>query len=211
MTDKTERREFLKSTSAALVSAAGIGILASTSCNQQPTKIRNPTRQKLIERLEKLAKSKPPKNLVAAMCYEMACPAIVEKPCSICERTMIVGEKDEILREYNVPLKRIQDQGIDAKLIIPEHCPECGYGLKEEQFQLTIKYPDQRDTVQVELESAFDLELMALFLHGQDRYEELWKGGGGQEHPLKDKVERLRELFGVTSYPVLLFPPFYLK
>jgi hypothetical protein len=216
MTLRSSRRQFLKTSTALTTGVAGIGILASISCNQQPTEIRNPTRAELIERLEKLAKSEPPRNLSrGAMCYQMAIPAIEKKPCPACEHTMIIGEKNEILREYNVPLKRIQDQGIDAKLIIPEHCPECGFGLgfcgvtwqqqselspeevQSKRFHLEIKYPDRQDTVNVELESAFELELMALFLHGQDRYEV----GQGRENALRDHADRLRELFGVKEKP----------
>ena len=113
--------------------------------------------------------------------------------------------KDKILNAYNVPLKRIQDQGVNAKLIIPEHCPECGFGLKAAPFQLEIKYPDSPEPVRIELKhpgkfgriigEKNDLELMALFLQGKDRYE----SGQGSETALKVKVERLRELFGVAE------------
>jgi len=206
-----ERREFLKSTGVAL---AGVAVLSNASCNRQ-TEIRNPTREELLKRLEKLAKSKPPRNLsLGAMCYEMAIPPRVEKPCPDCNRPMIVGEKDEFLRKYNVPLKRIQDQGVNATLIIPDHCSLCGFGLGffgltgEQRYggtppddwtlnkiRLEIQYPDQREPVRVELDSAFDLELMVLFLHGKTRCE----AGFGREEALKDKVERLKELFGVKE------------
>ncbi|MCL2711000.1 MAG: twin-arginine translocation signal domain-containing protein [Planctomycetaceae bacterium] len=203
-----ERREFLKNAGAALAGVAGVGVLTNAGCNKQ-SEIRNPSREELVKRLEKLAKSEPPKNLMqGATCYEIAMPPVVEKPCPDCGRTMIVGEKDEILREYNVPLKRIQDQGVNAKLIVPEHCPECGFGLKEAQFQLEIKYPDRPIPVRVELKETNEyvriirgvnneLELMALFLQGKDRYVE-WHG---EEKPLKDEVERLRELFGIGEEP----------
>jgi ribosomal protein L29 len=210
---ESERREFLKATAATLVGAAGIGALFSTSCNRQ-TEIRNPTREELVKRLEKLAKSGTPRNLILRpTCYQIAIPPHQEIPCSVCKRTMKVGEKDEFLREYNVPLKRIQDQGVDIKLIFPEHCPECGFGmaffgmaweeikelspeeLKSRKLSLEIKYPDQPAPVRVELESALDLELMAHFLQGKDRAD----CGQIGEEPLKDKVARLKELFGVAE------------
>ena len=192
---ENERREFLK-TALVAMGAAGVGAMSNTSCNRQGGAILNPTREELVKRLQKLAESKPPSNLSqGAMCYSTFGPIFEEKPCPKCEQTMSVGEKDEILREYNVPLKRIQDQGIDAKLIIPEHCPECGFGLKEAKFQLEIKYPDDPVPVQVELDYAYELELMALFLQGKDRYE----GSVGEEYPLKDEAKRLRELFGITE------------
>ena len=207
-----ERREFLK---AALAAMGGVAATSATSCRwpgamcyyparpsaltpEEHTEIRKPTYDELVERLEQLAKSKPPKNLVHAMCYAIHFPEKVEMPCPECTRAMEVGERDKILSEYNVPLKRIQDQEVDATLIIPEHCPECGFGLKEAKFQLDIKYPDLPDPVRVELESHRDLELMALFLTGKDRYTER-KGGNGQDMPLKDKVDRLQELFGVVE------------
>jgi hypothetical protein len=210
---ESERREFLKATAATLVGAAGVGALSSTSCNRQ-TEIRNPTREELVKRLEKLAKSGTPWNLShGAMCYSPAFPRYEKKPCPECERTMQVGEMDEILNSYKIPLKRIQDQGVDAKLIIPEHCPRCGFGLdfcgmtwderKElspeeltaRKFQLEIKYPDQPNVFRVELDKAFDLELMALFLQGKDRYKRF----NEMEVALKDEVDRLKELFGIAE------------
>ena len=194
-----ERREFLKAAGASLAGVVGMGILSTASCSRQDGAIQNPTHEELIKRLEKLAASKPPGDLsLGACCYDMAYIEPNEMPCPKCEQTMIVGEKDEILREYNVPLKRIQDQGVDAKLIVPEHCPECGLGLKEENFQLEIKYPDHPAPVRVELTGgAYELEIMALFLQGKDRYT--WDNEG--ETALKDEVDRLKELFGIVEKP----------
>ena len=204
-----ERREFLKSALAAMATATGAAgckksevIVAICYQTVRPDSAEQTLkRAELVKRLQQLSESKPPKLLMGADCYDSAYPHIVEKPCSTCERTMIVGEKDEILRSHNVPLKRIQDQKVDAKLIVPEHCAECGFGLKEEKFQLEIKYADQREAVRIELEDAFELELMALFLEGRDRFTQLSMingiVSGGRDRPLKDKVDRLRELFGI--------------
>ena len=194
-----ERREFLKAALAAMATATGaagcknIVISCYTVCSTPETQTLR--RAELVERLQQLAESKPPERLVRAMCYEMVYVERKELPCPACERTMILGEKDEILREHHVPLKRIQDQKVNAKLIVPEHCAECGFGLKEEKFQLEIKYADQREAVRIELEDAFELELMALFLEGQDRVD---KGQRGEE-ALKDDVQRLRQLFGIEQ------------
>ena len=199
MTEKTIRRKFLKTALAAMAGAGGVGVLTNASCNRQ-SEIRNPTRAELVKRLEKLAESEPSdSSMSGAMCYITVPRPSKKKPCPACEQTMTIGEKDEILREYNVPLKRIQNQKVDATLIIPEHCATCGFGLKEAKFQLEITYRDHPDSVQVELDSAFDLELMVLFLHGKERYKEVYKFGGEHEGPLKYKVDRLRELFGVKE------------
>jgi len=201
-----KRREFLK---AALAAMAATGV---AGCKQQPRPLcyipapfpeeRSVNRVELVKRLQQLGKSEPPKLLMGADCYSTFYPPVVKKPCPTCEQTMIVGEKDKILRQYNVPLKRIQDQSVNAILIIPKHCADCGFGLKEEKFRLEIKYPDYSSLVHVELDDAFDLELMALFLQGADRFDKgAWIGGGGMEEPLKDKVERLQELFGIGEEP----------
>ena len=197
-----ERREFLreslKTTGAAL---AGVGVLTSASCNRQSAEPQssdcvNPTRAELVKRLQKLAESEPPPPVVCT-CYEPAPPPEVKKkPCPACERTMIVGQMDEILRAYNVPLKRIRDQGVNATLIVPEYCPQCGFGLMEEKIQLEIKYPDKKEPTVVELNEALDLEIMALFLQGEKSYD---ASSLGPELPLKNKVDRLRELFGVKE------------
>ena len=97
-----------------------------------------------------------------AMCYIPADMSERSFLCSSCKQMMVVGEKDEILRKYNVPL-RIQDQGVDAKLIVPKHCPECGFGLQEGKFYVEIEYPHQPTPVRIELKTAFDLELVAFF------------------------------------------------
>jgi hypothetical protein len=188
-----QRRRFLKVAGATLVGAAKIVVPFSASRNKQ-TEALNPTREELIKRLEKLAQSEPPKNLLpGAECYVMAAPVVREKPCPVCKKTMIVGEKDEILREFIVPLRRIQNRGINAKLIIPKHCAGCGDGL-EDEFYLEIKYTDKQEPTRVEI-SPHDLEMMARFLQGKDRY------GSGQmgEIALKDEIDRLKELFGVAE------------
>ena len=225
---ENERREFLKVAGASLAGVVGMGILGcgTSTTPDEISEARTLKRAELVERLKKLAESEPPKDLsFGAMCYEMAAPINKEMPCPKCTRTMKVGEKDEILSAYRVPLKRIQDLGVDAKLIVPEHCPECGFGLgdcgltwnereklspedwKAKQFHLEIKYPDHPKVVRVELEgtswfsrkagSDSDIELIALFLQGKDRYS--W--GNDSESALKDKIDRLRELFGIEEQP----------
>ena len=163
------------------------------------------TRKELVERLQKLAESKPPTDLdPGAMCYDMISPEKVEKPCPDCGRTMTVGEMEEFLSKYNVPLKRLQSQSLDAKLIFPEHCPTCGFGLEslgmakwskneweKRRLQLEIKYPDHPTPVRAVLDGAYELEIMVLFLQGSDRW------GNGVERAMKDEVDRLKKLFGL--------------
>lgn len=209
---ENQRRKFLK-----LVGAAGIGMALPGVCSgaEEPAaEVPKCTRKELTERLKKLALSEMPKNLSSgAMCYAMIPPRVEMKPCPECERTMQVGEMKEILDEYNVPLKSIQDLGVDAKLVLPEHCPTCGYGLlncgrsweerrgetaeqwNARKIHLEIKYPDVADPIRVELDSEFDLQIMAAFLEGKTRYDT----GQAGEIALKERLNRLCELFGVTE------------
>ena len=206
---ENQRRQFLKLVGVSLAGVAGMGVLPGVSRTEpaDTTEIRNPTRKIIVERLKKLAESDIPEDLLmsGADCYDMAEPLPKEKkPCPECERMMKVDEMEEILRAYKVPLKRIQDQGLDAKLIFPEYCPTCGFGLDEEII-LEIKYPDHPDPVQVKperhpklkilLDEPSDLELMALFLQGKDRYPAAWDTEGA----LKWKVKQLEKLFGVAE------------
>ena len=224
---ENQRRKFLKLVGASLVGVAGMSIVGCTPLRTQDaaepslpqydtSPITDIRREALAERLKKLAESEPPTDLAwGAMCYEMGIPFYRQVACPDCGEKMCEGEKDEILRAYNVPLKRIQDLGLDATLIIPEHCPTCGLGMgecglyrweqselrkssddwKQRNFHLEIKYPDDPDFVRVELDEAHDLELMSLFLQGKDR----WQGERTEEYALKDKVDRLKELFGVKE------------
>ena len=76
-----------------------------------------------------------------------------------------------------------------------ELCPTCGSALDGKKFLLEIKYPDHPDSVRVELEDTDDLMVMELFLQGKDRYG-AWND---RESALKNRVDRLRELFGVKE------------
>ena len=221
---ENQRRKFLKLVGASLVGAAGVSILGCAPEKTQdvaepfiiPDTINLPisdvvddipsiqtvNRKALAERLRQLAESDEPRtNSLYGTCYFTVRYVDVKEPCTDCDQIMIVGEKDKILSDYNVALSRIKDLGINATLIIPEHCPGCGLGLKEKKVVLMIKYPDESDFVRVELDEAYDLELMALFLQGKDRYyppPAPWSPGL-HEAPMKAKVDRLRKLFGVEE------------
>ena len=258
MTEK-DRRKFLKAAGVTLAGAVGVltGISAGGNITraeiiqrlgairERRTSVLRPnppktaaaeppkgtTRKELVERLQKLAESKSPMDLnPGAMCYVMVPPKEEKKPCPKCGLTMKVGEKEELLNKYDVPLNRLQSLGLNAKLILPEHCPDCGLGLagcgqsqfweekyeklkdmsEEERkaeydrskkesdarrFLLEIKYPDHPTPVRVALNHYTDLEYMVLFLQGKDRI--VWGNDG--ETAIKDKIDRLRELFGIPE------------
>ena len=152
------------------------------------------TRTELVERLKKLAESKPPRNLApGACCYYPAGPHI----CLKCGNWGYYGQIDidEIVARYKEPVERLREIGLDVTLIVPELCPQCGQPLERKKYRLKINYPDLQESVPVELESEYDIELMTLFLQGKDRYD----AGQSGEASLKGEIERLRELFGVAE------------
>ena len=108
----------------------------------------------------------------------------------------LLGTKGfSILKVYQKAFKKIQEQGLDADLIVPEHCSRCGTGLKTKKFILAIKYLDQPEPVQITLNAAFDLTLIARFLRTEDRVTD----GQSDEAPLANEIKRLRKLFGVSE------------
>lgn len=140
----------------------------------------------LVERLERLAKSVPPSPHI----YRNYMPDLPQ-PCSRCGQSVY---KDCIVQRYKWDASRLYIQGLDATLIVPEFCEECGLPLEGKKCWLEIKYPDQSILVRVELDSAEDLRIMESLLEGADRYLVDW----GKE-PLKDKIDRLKELFGIKE------------
>jgi predicted Zn-ribbon and HTH transcriptional regulator len=184
-----KRREFLK---AALAAMAATGV---AGCQPRPRplvpKEQYFKRAELTERLQELARSRPPRNLApGAMCYRPATP----NRCQDCKQWENLAESVD---QYKALVERLREQGLDATLVVPELCQTCGYALEQEKFLLEIKYPDHPDTARVELKGSADLIKMELFLQGKDRYD----AGQYGEIALKDKVERLRELFGIGEEP----------
>ena len=153
------------------------------------------TRTELTERLKKLAESEPPRNLApGACCYYPACPTT----CPKCGNRRYYGQQvdiDEIVANYRGRVAGLREMGLDATLIVPELCPQCGNALNGKKYLLEINYPDLSESARVELKPARDLKLIALFLRGENRYN----AGQSGEVPLKNRIERLRELFGIKK------------
>jgi hypothetical protein len=190
-----KRREFLKAALAAMAATGVAGCQPRPLCYTPMARFqdeiiseeRSIKRAELTERLQELAKSTPPRNLSpGAACYSPA----VSSRCQGCGQWAFQGESVD---QYKTLVERLREQGLDATLVVPKLCETCGYALEQEKFLLEIKYPDHPDTARVELKGSADLIKMVLFLQGKDRYD----AGQYGEIALKDKVERLRELFGV--------------
>ena len=159
------------------------------------------TRAELIERLKKLAESKPPnRNELAygAMCYYPAFDETDDWPvCEHCGRSWDGRKFDinKIVNQHKDFVMRLQQLGLGITLIVPELCPTCGKIAAGKTFVLEIKYPDRPDPIRFQLHHITDLQLMERFLQGQDRYV----GECDEEYPLKNKINRIADLFGVKE------------
>ena len=148
-------------------------------------------RAELVERLKQLAESEPPKDLEpGACCYMTAgdgCGCFfISLPIEIIVTMLDLDYRLGIHRAYRIPLNRLRDLGLNAKLI-----------CSDRKFQLEIRYPDRFDPVMAKLKEPFDLELMELFLQKKDRYKSNPHNPGSGEIALQEKVDRLAELFGI--------------
>ncbi len=216
---ENERRKFLKAAGASLAGAMGMSVVGCQPNGAAPDTadvpaatpkeiVSPPTvekiavdpnavkRAELVKRLKKLALSEPAvpeasKPEIHAMCYfPIYVPPPEQYPCPACGKTMIAGQIDPILSQYDVPVKRVRDLGLDMELIRPEHCATCGDGLRNGKYRVEIRYPDDPTVVQADLRDVHDLERMALFMQGEELEGDI---------PLKYRIERLRYLFGLKE------------
>lgn len=133
----------------------------------------------LAKRLKALAEREPSQDDSSVVLPIGSCERIYD-PASPIQTAF------ELRGRYASALNHVQRYGIDAMLI-----------CDTEGFSLEINYPDRLELVRAKLESIFELELMERFLSGATRYK-IYKGRG-ETYPLRDKIARLAELFGVTD------------
>jgi TPR repeat protein len=129
-------------------------------------------RTELVKRLKTLAEGKPSREI------DMSIGGWDDGPISH------IPMRSEIRNRYVKAVNSIQSYGVDATLI-----------FDGEDVSLEINYPDQPEPIRTMLESIFDLELIKCFLSGADHYK-IYRGQG-EVYPLRAKIARLAELFGL--------------
>jgi hypothetical protein len=168
-------------------------------------------RAQIVQRLKKLADNPLPKDLntQGAMCYEQAArPERADYVCPKCgERTLYTRPKidpdnslwaaDHVdtvlhalpcLRSYTKTL-----QGVELTLDESQFCKKCSPNVKRPEEILAVRLAGEKEARRVYW-SCDDLRLLQIFLSGGDRVENDY----GAEHPLKDDLDRLERILGVT-------------
>jgi len=164
------------------------------------------SRKEITERLKKLAKSPPPKDLkMGAMCYDMAGPPDrVDYVCPRCgEKTLYTNnDKNRIVStfflEYELSECRrlARDiKGITVELDEHEFCRKCSPGVKEPAMILKVRYSGRTDAAVTRGITRNDLKLINEFLSGSDRHT----GEQGRETPLNQYMKRLQQLLGMPA------------
>ena len=170
-------------------------------------------RSRLNGRLDVLAQVDPSEGVgESAMCYAPAeMPLNAAYVCPRCgEKTLYSTAPEEATtREYakigvisgEIPacrrlVKSIEDlktEGLKIALDESQFCAKCSPDLKEPpKLVLVVHREGEEKPHRVEGVTPDDLRLIQEYLSGQDKH----KGEGDKETPLKDHVERLRQLLG---------------
>jgi hypothetical protein len=133
------------------------------------------------------------------MCYEVAvAPDRADYVCPTCgEKTLYTDDQTELIQSDLQACRRELEaiQGLtDVSLFLDESsfCKKCRPDAKKRELKLKITYEDGKThtTSPVDLS---DMILLRDFFKGQLSYE-TWNDGTA---PLKENLDRLRELLGV--------------
>jgi hypothetical protein len=159
------------------------------------------TRAEIEARLRKLAESPPPKKLeMGAMCYKMAAPPErVEYVCPACgHRTLYVESESvpwPVMQAVRGGIEACRRQVVDLggiRFTLDEHafCRKCAPGVKEPALVLVFRLEGEPADRRFSGVTPDDLKLLREFLTGKDRHQ----GDNDAETPLRDHVDRLREI-----------------
>ena len=165
------------------------------------------SKQDIITQLKELAQKPAPKKLsMGAMCYKVAGPPDrVEYVCPVCgEKTLYANNKNNMNDNYRVislidrdlpvcrtTIKKIK--GIKIELDETQFCKKCSPKIKEPQLGMVVYYESDKPYC-VWGVSENDILLLSEFFSGSDKHQSDY----GQEYPLKDSIERLEQLLGVS-------------
>jgi len=149
------------------------------------------------ERPKKLPESKVPEADIPKRRSRGAKKSNLCQDCSELGRTKRRNiDVDKIINRYRrrIPFERLREWNLDATLIIPDLCPQCGSPLGETSFVLEIQYPALDAPVRLALGCPTDLDMIRFLLGGKGFNYRLFRA-------LWD--DRLMEFFGVTDEAAL--------
>lgn len=180
----------------------GPGVAAEPGGGKAAAPVTGPlTRVGIEARLRKLAESPPPKKLeMGAMCYKMAAPPErVEYVCPACgHRTLYVESEGlpwAVMQAVRGGIEACRRQAGDIgglRFTLDEHefCRKCAPGVKEPALVLVFRLQNETEDRRFRNVTPEDLRLLREFLTGKDRHQ----GDNDVETPLRDHVQRLREI-----------------
>ncbi len=166
-------------------------------CGKTPPTIQPPSPEhaQFRERLNELAQSEPPKDLsMGAMCYDVASPPErFDYVCPVCNaKTVLVNERRYSRTPWELDACRRlvkEIKGLDVALVETGFCQTCFPHAERRSIDLVVHHPNGSSHC-VQGITGNDLKLLAEFLAGQEKH----MGARGQETPLRDYADRLREL-----------------
>lgn len=168
------------------------------------------TKEEVEKKLKILAKSTAPSNLSqGAMCYKVAGPPDrVEYVCPVCGEKTIYASKSEdnydglyyqtaeIINKDIPECRRLEKEirEISIKVDEKQFCKKCSPKILNPELILIVKYKGQSEPNVVKGVSGNDLKLLWEFFNGQNKHSDNYDN----ETPLKNYLERLEELLGVS-------------
>ncbi len=156
-------------------------------------------KEEIKGKLLELSKSPAPKQLSpGAMCYAPATQLErADYVCPKCGGKTIYAQGMVYIVEGEIPRLRAlakDIKGLDIKLDESQFCKICHPEVKEPELCIIVSYKDADKPYKVCKINSIDLILISGFLNNNDKYN----GSTGQEYPIKDKIDRLQELLGVS-------------
>ena len=164
------------------------------------------SKKQIDDKLKRLAETPPPSKLsYGAECYEKVYReySVYEYVCPNCgEKTVYKDSKNhknraiiEIL-DNNLGACRNEIEkvkGINIKLDEKEFCEHCSPNTKNPKMYLLVNIAGQNDTAHISDFSYLDIRMIHEFLED----ELIHQDDQDFESPLKDNIERIKELLGM--------------
>jgi hypothetical protein len=164
------------------------------------------SREQIDAKLKRLAESPAPSKLAyGAECYEIAYRdhKVYEYYCPVCgektiykkelgpDQSYIIGSLEDQLFACRNEIQKVK--GIHIGLDETEFCAHCKPNTKEPKLYLLVNIAGQTDTVRISRFSALDIRLIQEFLDDKLVHQD----DQNSESPLKDNIERIKDLLGL--------------
>lgn len=159
------------------------------------------SRADIERRLKVLSESETPKNLnLGAMCYEVALPPDrAEYVCPVCgEKTLYTNDYTyTVLQEISSCRNAVAKiKNIELRLDESRFCKQCTPDTNvKPSLDLYIRYKGEHQELKTENIYSGDLDLIAELMAGNKKHV----GATANEDPLKDYIDRLKELLHIDE------------